>query len=208
MLVRIKSIASASVTSRDERSAPGHGRWFVLLLMALSLGHAAYQCWAYRSDAAASQVFHGSDSCLPLSADSTSAAVSGACRREYALVVGRRTIGSGTSRSRVRYRLLTISSDGTREDTELTSYDAAAFWRRMKAGDRIALQRFVAPGFSLTGEVTAFADSLSSVGTYYHPDSRARSHGLLATSSLGVLAVASLMLWLSVVAARGQPRPA
>ena len=88
------------------------------------------------------------------------------------------TYSSG--RSGRTYRLTTVSVDGSREYTSLAGAQGIALWGRMHPTERVGLQRFVAPGYYLTGKITAVADSVGSGMTRYHPDSRTHFEAMFA----------------------------
>jgi hypothetical protein len=166
-----------------------------------SLGLIVYQLWAIRSDAAAEKLFLASESCALTSADSAKPAPTGACRREFATVIKRRIVHSRWG----EYWLTTMAGDGREEATQLTSYNAADFLQRVQVNERIALVRFIAPGYALTGRIAAFGDALGIVGTYYHPSSRARARGFLAIVGILICAFASLWYYAAAKAARQWP---
>jgi hypothetical protein len=163
-------------------------RRYAIVLLSLGLIETAYEAWTYRSYMAAAPVYHASESCRMPTMDSLSSVGDGACRREFVVVVAARTT---SGKGGTTHRLLTVSPDGTRDDASLFGPDSRAFFRRVKPTERLAVQRFVAPGYSLTGKVTAFADSAGSVLTRHHPDAGQRYHVVLAIAALAMTVVAA-----------------
>ena len=83
------------------------------------------------------------------------------------MIVARHTRSS--QRSGLNYWLVTVTPEGSRDDSPL-AYRDAKLWDRVRPTQRIKAQRFVAPGFHLTGSITAFADDTGMAFTWYHPD--------------------------------------
>ena len=174
-------------------------RWYAIVLLSLGLVETAYEAWTYRSYMAAAPVYRASESCRMPTMDSLASVGDGACRREFGVVVAVKTTNGkgGTT-----YRLLTVSPDGTRDDVSLFGPATRAFIRRVKPTERLALQRFVAPGYSLTGRITAFADSAGAVLTRYHPDAGQRYHIILAIAALAMTVVAAAVCLTTVRVSR------
>ena len=82
------------------------------------------------------------------------------------------------------YRLITVSADGKRDNTPLAGSESLVLWGRVHPTEHVVLQRFVAPGYYLTGKITAIADSVGSGMTRYHPDSHTHFEGTLAAVGL------------------------
>jgi hypothetical protein len=139
--------------------------------MLVGIVQGAYGLWSSFSDVAAAKLYRSSESCEMNTPDSAAWKLKGACRLELAVVYDRH---SHSSRSRTNYYLLTVSRQGAREVTPLFGPGSGNFWARVSPTERIMQQRFVAPGYHLTGHVTAFADSAGWVITGYHPDSLTR----------------------------------
>jgi hypothetical protein len=159
-----------------------HAKWIAAAMVAVGPLQAAYGVWASRSDAAAAERYHLSKSCEMNAGDSMSSMANAVCRLEPTVVYGRH---SHTSRSRAKYYLLTVSQTGTRDVTPLYGSGAKELWERVRPTQRIVLQRFVAPGYHLTGQVMAYSDSVGRSITSYHPDAGTRYSAVMA--SLGVL---------------------
>jgi hypothetical protein len=193
---------SVTIRSASDPSPRQRTRWISLLVAVLASGWSAYHLLGIQSDAAAERVYRASESCALVSVDPTTPAQPGACRREFAVIIGRKVTGGGTS-SWPRYYLKTRASDGTRETTRVTTYNAAEFLKRVRVDDRIALLRFVAPGYRLTGEIIAFGDSLGNAGTEYRPDSRARRHGFLAVLGI-IVVIGAVITHYAAIKASGQ----
>jgi hypothetical protein len=144
--------------------------WFSLAFALFGMGQLGYGAWAAESDAAAAAVFRADQSCSSRWIDRRQPALvapHGACRLDTATVVARQTRSS--QRSGLDYWLVTVTPDGSRDDSPLL-YRDAKLWDRVKPTQRIMAQRFVAPGFHLTGSITAFADDTAMAFTWYHPD--------------------------------------
>jgi hypothetical protein len=161
-----------------QRRAPFRERhtagWIVIALMLAGLAQALYGIWSARSAAAAAPIFHSSVSCRLPTFDSTRNATPGPCRLESATVI---MADYSSNRSGTHYYLVTVSSAGARDYTTLATKQGIAFWRRLQPTQRVVLQRFVAPGYYLTGKVTAFADTTGAAMTRYHPDSGTHYEG-------------------------------
>ena len=145
--------------------------WFGVVSVAVGAGQLAYGTWAGRSDLAAARIFRADPSCSTRWIDPhqhASTPPRGACRVDTATVVERRI--QYQRRSSPNYRLVTVTPDGSRDDTPLL-WTGTSLWDRVFPTERIRAQRFVAGGFHLSGSITAFADDSSLVLTWYHPDS-------------------------------------
>jgi hypothetical protein len=131
-----------------------------------------------RSDAAARIVYESSPSCAlryvrprgsvaldssatPADGAGDSVPPAGACHVEQATISALdRTSGKGG----MRYRMSTVQETGARDRVSLGSGSTAArFWGRMKPTGIVRIQRFVAPGYHLSGRVAAVADSAGGV---------------------------------------------
>ncbi|HSQ29468.1 MAG TPA: hypothetical protein VLN49_06455 [Gemmatimonadaceae bacterium] len=174
--VRVNPDGTRSVVSEthypQETLARKRSRsWWIALAFALfGTGQLGYGAWAGESDVAAAAVFRADQSCSSRWIEPREPAVvapRGACRVDTATVVARHTRSS--QRSGLDYWLVTVTPDGSRDDSPLLHRDAK-LWDRVKPTQRITAQRFVAPGFHLTGSITAFADDTSMAFTWYHPD--------------------------------------
>lgn len=148
-------------------------RWILLAMMLAGLVQGSYFVWAGRSALAAAPIFRGDASCKAPKLDSSPRGSGGACRLESAVVAG--AYGGRT------YSVITISVDGTRDYSPIAAGESRALWRRVQRGQRVVLQRFVAPGYYLTGKVTGIADSVGFGMTRYHPDSRTHYEAMYAT---------------------------
>jgi hypothetical protein len=173
-------------------------RWRLvrLLLIAMGLGQVAYGTWSGRSDVAAAPVYERSESCQLRLLDphpaiaAPSSPTRGACRLDSAVVV---RASSASGKGGMRYSLVTVSSVGTRDYISLSGHEALALWRRAKPTNRLVLQRFVQPGYHLTGTVTALSDGESVAMSVDNPGSGA--HGASVNVLLGaLLALVSLLL--------------
>jgi hypothetical protein len=159
--------------------------------MSLGLAQLAYGMWAVRSNAAAAPIFRASESCQLRALDSAETSAGGACQIESAIVLAR---NSHSSRHGTSYSLVTVSPDGRRDDTPLVGYAGTSFWVRVIPTQQIKVQRFVAPGYHLSGNVTAFADPVGSIMTRYNPDSGAYYDGVNALLGGLIFAVGIALL--------------
>ena len=148
--------------------------WFALVCILAGGGQLAYGAWASRSDAAAARIFRTDPSCSTRWIDprqAPSVAPRGACRVDTATVVARHV--RYQRRGSANYWLVTVTPDGSRDDTPLT-WRGTRLWDRVSPTERIRAQRFIASGYHLTGSITAFADDSGLALTWYHPDSGTR----------------------------------
>ena len=181
--VRVNPDGTRTVLS-DAVSTPVHhtgrkrrrpSKLVAVLMSAIGFVQLAYGMWAAHSDSLAASLMHRSESCqiatLSLGDASTPpAGVTPTCRVERAIVTETyRT----TSRSSVTYHVVTTSPDGSRDNTRLTARGAYQFWSRLSPSEVIHAQRFITPGYRLTGEVLALADNAGAAMSRDHPDSSA-----------------------------------
>ena len=172
--VSVASPAAADPASRLR------SKGIAALFMIASLAFVAYQLWIIHSNAAAEREFRASESCAFLFADPTKPAPEGACRREFVTIIARRKSGS-SRRSWPDYYLVTRSPTGVEETSRLTSYNAEEFWSRVAPGEQVAVLRFVAPGYHLSGTIAWIAASSGDDATTANrPGSRAGSQVPLA----------------------------
>lgn len=141
--------------------------WFAAALIAYGAFLMAYSAWAAASDRKATKLFRESTDCERRTQDSA-AFVSSPCRIERAVVVERTwhsTKGDGAA-----YELVTRSAQGRRDDIQMLEKPSVLFWRRVAPGESISVQRFVAPGYRLTGSITALSDKHGWTLMPAHPD--------------------------------------
>jgi len=154
-------------------------------LMQLSCG-----VWGSRSDAAAATVIRASASCRPqrltTAAPDQSVAVSDDCRIDRAVVVARTRT---SSRGGMSYCVVTRTNAGTRDKTPLAPLSGLSLWNRLRPDQPLKLQRFVTPGYALTGKILAIADDESFALARAHPDSGARPNLINAFMGAAFLAV-------------------
>ena len=175
--VRRNPDGTRTVLSRMNSSAVGRGlasmRWpsklVAIIMSVLGFLQLSYGVWAGRSDARAASIMHRSESCQ-LQPASLSGHLVASCQIEKAIVV---EAYASSSRSGTTYHVVTLRPDGTRDDTRLTARGAYKFWKRLRPTELIVAQRFVAPGYHLTGRVLALADSAGTAMSRDHPDSGA-----------------------------------
>lgn len=158
-------------------------RWLALAFAVVGAGQLAYGAWASHSDVVAAGVFHADPSCSSRWIDPRqplAVAPRGACRVDTATIVARHI--RYQRRGGANYWLLTVTPDGSRDDTPLLWSDTP-LWDRVSPTERIRALRFVASGYHLSGSITAFADDSGLALTWYHPDSG--THLQLANVLLG-----------------------
>jgi len=179
--------------------------WLALACLAVGGAQLAYGTWAGRSDLAAANAFRADPSCSSRWIDPRqppSAAPRGACRVDTATVVARHV--RYQRRGGPNYWLVTVTPDGSRDDTPLLWSDAK-LWDRVAPTQRIRAQRFVASGFHLSGSITAFADDSGMSLTWYHPDSGTHLQFLNVLLGGAILVAGLLLLYRS--RSRGSRRP-
>lgn len=184
-LTSLGSVYRAPVEQRTRsflESIDGVASFALLALMLWSAAWTVSYSWAAKSNASAFPLFRASESCrLPLSTSADSVR-QGACRLESAIVVG---AGVSYRRQKYYYSVNSQFPDGTRELTSLLMPLDQAFWSRTRVGRHVKVQRFIAPGFHITGKVTALIDSDAFALTRYHPDSGTHNESFRAR--VGVL---------------------
>lgn len=168
-----ESDGRSATTSR--RRAP---RWAGVLFSVIGFAQMAYGLWASHSDSMATPLLRQSASCqIAQLAPSSGAEASGetipVCRVEKAVVVRRHTT---TSRRRTRYYIETVTPIGKHDDIPVVGWKGSQLWSRVQPTERIAIQRFVRPGFHLTGDVIALGDDAGSALSQSHPDSGAQNN--------------------------------
>jgi len=186
--------SDSRVQSRGKPSSRRHGRGIALAIIALGLVQMGYNSWAGRSDLDAAPLFRSSASCRASTTDSSpnSTAV---CRLESAVLVARKT---SSTRHGTTYYLTTVSGDGTRDYCPLVGANGWRFWSRVKPTEPITVQRFVAPGYHLTGSITGVRDSIGWVMTRYNPDAGTHYEGVSAFLGL-LLVVTGIALYVKAL---------
>ena len=187
--VRLNPDGTRTVLSRVNSSTVGRGlasmrrpsKLVAIIMSVLGFLQLSYGLWAGRSDARAASIMHRSESCqlqqlmmpntdtqlMPVALSGHSVA---SCQIEKAIVVD---AYAGSSRSGTTYHVVTLRPDGARDNTRLTARGAYPFWKRLRPTEVIVAQRFVTPGYHLTGRVLALADSAGAAMSRDHPDSGA-----------------------------------
>lgn len=169
---------SVSVASTEPASRL-RGKWISALLMAASAALVGSQLWIIHSNGAAEREFRASESCSYLFGDPAKPAPEGACHREFVTVIAREKSG-GSRQGWPEYYIVTQSPTGVKETSRLTSYNAKEFWDRVVPGEQVAVLRFVAPGYHLSGTIAWIADGSDDATTANRPGSRAGSQVPLA----------------------------
>lgn len=153
--------AMDSTLRASGRSSSGKREWFIVGMIVLGAAQAAYGAWTGWSDQRMAPVYRASASCQAQWLDPKFAAARAApprwdvCRVE-SVMVSRKHWYAG--RQTTTYYLETVRADGHRDDTPM-AWRSRAFWDRMQPTERVQVQRFVAPGYHLTGSIMAFADA-------------------------------------------------
>jgi hypothetical protein len=188
------------------RSRRRPSAWAAVLFSIIGFGQLAYGMWASHSDSLAFPLLRGSGSCqftqvLPrqaaeaatvtLQAATTTPSVLAACRLEKAVIVERYAT---SSRNVTHYHIVTVTPTGRRDDIALASRTGSQLWERVRPTERLTLQRFVLPGYHLTGEVIALGDTIGATLTRWHPDANYRNN-LVNVVMGGVLFVTGLALF-------------
>ena len=161
------------------RRAMAPARRRELLVAAALIAYGAFlmlhSAWASTSDRKAAVLFRASSGCELRTQDSLSL-VPAPCRIESAVVLERRwytTKGDGTA-----YDLVIRSARGTRDEMQMYEKATVLFWRRAAPGEVITVQRFVAPGYRLTGSITALGDKRGWIMMPTHPDRPRQNEGV------------------------------
>ena len=187
--VRLNPDGTRTVLSRINSSTVGRSlasmrrpsKLVAIIMSVLGVLQLSYGVWAGRSDAQVASIMRHSESCqlrqltmpntdnqlMPVSLPGHAVAT---CQVEKAIVVD---AYASSSRSGTTYRVVTLRQDGTRDNTRLTTRGAYQFWKRLRPTELIVAQRFVTPGYHLTGKVLALADSAGTATSRDHPDSGA-----------------------------------
>lgn len=139
-----------------------------VLMLLIGLAQMSYGIWAGLSDRTAAALYRSSESCRLVNDGATASIARSNCRVEDVIVYDRH---ARTSRGHTNYYLLTVSPTGRRDVTMLVGPGSKEFWKRVRPTEGVKLQRFIAPGYHITDEPTAVADSTGWVLTRYHPDS-------------------------------------
>lgn len=191
---RIIISPTGSSAGRAPPSTRRPSRLVAIVISVFGFVQLAYGMWAGHSDALAASVIHGSESCglqqlLPPAAATPQLSTNVPCRVERAIVVNPYT---SSSRHGTTYRVITVRSDGFRDDTPIAARGAFQFWKRLQPREQIRVQRFVIPGYHLTGTILALADSSGSAMSRGNPDSGAYPNAvaMLMGSLLFVLGMA------------------
>lgn len=147
----------------------------------------AHGSWAYRSDRAARAAYLASPSCAaerltaPVVADGTDG-----CTIERASIVRLDEYTGGKGGRRYWVRVLQPSG---RADAVPIGSGAVArqFWVRQKPLGAVWLQRFVSPGYHLSGHVSGIADEQEAVASLESPVTRAQPNGIELALGLSML---------------------
>jgi hypothetical protein len=122
-----------------------------------------------------------------------------ACRIEPATIVDRY---AGSSRYSTTYHLVTVRPDGTRDDTPIAARSGTQLWKRVHPTELISLQRFVVPGYHLSGKVLALADGAGIAMSRSHPDSGGLPNAAFALMG-GILFAVGMAMFVSARRAEG-----
>ncbi|HVX39507.1 MAG TPA: hypothetical protein VHB25_08025 [Gemmatimonadaceae bacterium] len=166
--------ATGSTLRASGRGTSARRKWIILAMIGVGAAQASYGAWSGWSDEKMAPVYHASPSCqtqwLDAAANATgrTPADGDACRVE-SVMISRKHWYSG--RQTTTYYLETVRADGHRDDTPMAWRTGNAFWQRVRPTERILVQRFVAPGYHLTGAIMAFADAAGRGMSRDNPDS-------------------------------------
>ena len=132
---------------------------------------------SYRDDAAAHAAFLASPSCAAERLDTPVVAPgSDGCRIERATIVSlAEHTGKGGHRYSFRVRQPSARTEGVAIGGDPM---ARQFWARQKRRGSVWLQRFVSPGYRLTGRVSRIADDSAAVTSVESPVTRAQPNGV------------------------------
>ena len=121
------------------------------------------------------------------------------CRIEPAIVIDHYT---GSSRYSTTYHVVTVRPDGTRDDIPIAARSGTQLWKRLRPTELIFAQRFVVPGYHLSGRVLALADSAGSAMSRLHPDSGGLPNAAFALMG-GILFATGMAMFVSARRAEG-----
>ncbi len=195
-------LSESSATPLGPRTSGTAARFIGLAAMCIGVVQLALGVWGGRSDAAAATVIRASAPCQPQrltrAIPGESPTTPGDCRIERAVVVSRTR---SSTRGGMNYYLVTRTSAGTRDKTPIAAVSGLRLWNRAKPDQRLKVQRFVTPGYALSGKILAIADDESVVLARAHPDSGARPNLVNA-----VMGATFLLVGLAIVVRRTRSR--
>lgn len=179
--------------------------WAALLFSLIGFVQMSFGMWAWHSDSLATPLLHGSESCqlaqvmaqhgtdgtVTLQAAAPPSSALAACRIESAVVTRRYT---SSSRHVTHYHVATVTPTGRRDDIPVAGRAGSQLWSRVQPTERITLQRFVLPGYHLSGDVIALADSAGAAMSRYHPDSNYQNN-LVNVLAGGLLFVLGMVMF-------------
>ena len=177
-------------------------RWAGILFAIIGFVQLGYGLWAAHSDSLATAVLRRSPSCQTAqltreAGDDAPSETIPTCRIEKAVVIDHYL---STSRRRSYYHIVTLTPVGKRDNSSVVSWAGTQLWNRVQPAERIIIQRFVRPGYHLTGAILALSDSTGWALTRSHPDSGTQNN-LVNILMGGVLFVAGLTLFVKADAA-------
>jgi hypothetical protein len=196
------TLSESSAVAPRSRRPPS--KWGGLLFAVIGFAQMAYGMWAGHSDAVAAPLLRGSEACqlgglVSRASEVPSTNGPAACRLEQAVVV-KRYISS--SRNVTHYHIVTVTPTGERDDVPVVGRVGVQLWNRVQPTERITLQRFVLPGYHLTGDVVAVGDSAGAAMSRSHPDSGTR-YNLVNVLIGGALFVTGMIVFAKARAAEG-----
>src|SRR5690348_10075948 len=133
------------------------------------------------------------------SSPSSNGAAVPACRIEPAIVIDPYV---GSSRYSTTYHVVTVRPDGTRDDTPIAARSGTQLWKRLHPTELISVQRFVAPGYHLSGKVLALGDTGGTAMSRLHPDSGGLPNAAVAFLG-GILFAVGTAMFVSARRAEG-----
>lgn len=206
-------LTDSDVSARRGRSRSRRPprKWVGVLFSLIGFAQLAYGMWAAHSDSLAAPLVRGSESCqlarlaprdpsdLATVSLAGSPSAAAACHIETAVVVKRYT---SSSHNVTHYHIVTVTPTGTHDDVPVVGRAGQQLWNRVEPTERIALQRFVVPGYHRTGDVIAMGDSLGTTLSRWHPDAP-NQNNLVNILLGGVLFVTGMALFVKARAAEG-----
>lgn len=204
-------LADSSPARGRSRSKRPPRKWVGVLFSFIGFVQMAYGMWAAHSDSLTAPLVHGNESCqiarlaprdpsdLATVSLAGSPSAPAACHIEPAVVVRRY---ASSSHNVMHYHVVTVTPTGTHDDVPVVGRAGMQLWNRVQPTERIAVQRFVVPGYHRTGDVIAMGDSLGATLSRWHPDAP-NQNNLVNILMGGVLFVTGMALFVKARAAEG-----
>ena len=177
----VLSRINSSAAGRALRSARRPSKLVAVVMWAIGFLQLSYGMWAGHSDALAASLIHANESCrleqlkINVGGATPPPSTASPCRIEPAIVVD---AYRSASRHGTTYRVITTRPDGTRDDTPVAARGGFQFWKHLRPTELIRVQRFVVPGYHLTGSILALGDDAGTSMSRDNPDSGAYPNAL------------------------------